>query len=300
MLRSLADYFFSPAKWGKIRLLYKERAITLAFVVARRLGVSANAAQADNSRKAFRLSDAHAAVQALEAAGSVPAPHELSWRYESDVPVSYEVLVESAVSYAQDTHLSSGRLQTSFDYRLADIPMASFCSNNATHVSVFDAHDTCLANYSSVKFQRQRQRVAFARRHLPIARYYPGLTLNLFRNTENAAGNYGHWIVDGISLLHMALQHYSLDQFDYFLVPVIRYDFQRESLQALGIPASKTIEIPALSCYRFEHLVCGSAPRGVSSGNIPGWLIDGYRQSLLPCITLSTGQATLYLASRRG
>ena len=297
MFRSLADYLFSPAKWDKIGLLCRERAIALVFAVTRRIRVRSETAQVDSSANACRLSDTYAAVQALEAAGSVSEPQELSWCYESNVPVSHEVLVKSAVNCVQDTLLSSGRLQTSFDYRLADISLASLCSNNATHVSVFDAHDACLADYSSVKFQRDRQRVAFGRRHLPISRFYPGVTLNLFRNTENAVGNYAHWIVDGISLLHMALQHYSLDQFDYFVVPVLRYDFQRESLQALGIPASKTIEIPALCCYRFEHLVCGSAPRGVSSGNVPGWLIDGYRQSLLPTSPSPRGKR-LYISRR--
>ena len=298
MLRSLSDYLFSRAKWRKIRLLCKERALALAFAIARRVGVSSSSAdQAERLGGASGFSDTRAAVHALEAAGDVPEPHELSWRYESNVPVSYEVLVKSAVHYAQDTHLSAGRLQTGFDYRLADIPMASFCSNNATHVSIFDAHDACLADYCYVKFHRDRQRFAFARRHLPISRFYTGLTLNLFRSTENAAGNYGHWIVDGISVLHMALKHYSIDQFDYFLVPVLRYGFQRDSLHALGIPEERIIEIPALSCYRFERLVCCSAPRGASSGNVPGWLIDGYRQLLLPALPSKRGKR-LYISRR--
>ena len=308
MFRSLLDYVFSRAKWRKIQLLCKERAIALAFAVARRrdagaYGVSPDAVgkNADQSRSppahAHGFRDDYAAVQALEAAGNLPAPQEISWRYESDVPVSRDVLTNSAVQYAQDRHLASGRLQTSFDYRLANIPMASVCSNGATHVSIFDARDSCLKEYSYVKFRRDGQRVAFARRHLPTTRFYPGLTLNLFGNVENAAGNYGHWMIDGIGLLFLALRQYSLDQFKHFLVPELRYDFQRESLLALGIPKSGILEIPSLCCYRFEHLVCASAPRGVSSGNTPGWLIDGYRRLLLPA-SPSPRRKRLYISRR--
>ena len=276
MLRSLLDYIFSRSKWRKIQLLCKERAMALAFAVARRRGAD---------------------VRAPEASADLPAPQAISWRYESDVPVSFDVLTNSAVQYAQDRQLASGRLQTSFDYRLADIPMASVCSNGATHVSIFDANDTCLSEYSYVKFRRDGQRVAFAKRHLPTSRIFSGLTLNLYGNIENASGNYGHWMIDGIGLLFLALGQYSLNQFKYFLVPELRYDFQRESLLALGIPESAIIELPALCCYRFERLVCASAPRGVSSGNTPGWLIDGYRRLLLPASPSPRGRR-LYISRR--
>ena len=279
MLHSLLDFLLSRSKWNKALLLAQERLLAIAFWSGQRFGVGRR--DAPDSQNV--VNDA--------------TIKEYAWHYDSEVPVSLEIMSQCAVHYSQDNHLDSGHLQTRFSYRLTEVPMASLCSNGTTHVSIFDARDICIPDLSYVKYRRSQRRSAFARRHLAIDQYVEGLSLNLYGNVENAAGNYGHWMVDGIGLLYLALQHYSLEQFDQFVVPAMKYDFQRDSLLAIGIPAEKIMEIPPLSCFRFERLLCATAPRGVSSSNTPGWLIDGYRQALLPAATSPRGRR-LYISRR--
>ncbi len=319
MLQSLINYLFSASKWNKLRLLVKEKLLSLSYLGGRLAGIGArdvagcmdDVRELDsgiNKRRAFADKGNNTSAGADKA--TVELSHALAehdqlplstrtfaWQFEATVPLDPEVFARKSVQYSQDAFLDTGHLQTHFDYQLADVPMASLCSNGVTHVSVFDAQDRYLPQYSYVKYQRGGNSASIKTRHLAISEVYSGVTLNLFGTVENVAGNYAHWIVDGVGLLYLALQHYTLQQIDYFLVPTLKYDFQRDVLLAIGVPRQKIIEIPPLACWRFERLLCATAPRGVSSGNTPGWLIDGYRASLLPG-SASPGGRRLYISRR--
>jgi hypothetical protein len=295
MAETPLSFLISRNKWSKLYVLLKEIVLTTAFRVGKLTGfgmVDIKSAQAPIKSTLGAGTD-----QIIVGEFPDTIAKQFNWKYEARVSIGVDVLSRSANTYHQDRLIDNGEVQTDHSYQLAEVCNASICSNGVTHVSIYGADDWCLTEYSYVKYGRNRPKVRNKKRLLPINRLFPGLTLNLYGNVENTAGNYGHWMVDGIALLHLALREYSIDEFDYFLVPSLRYDFQKESLLALGIPGYKIIELPALSCFRFERLMCASAPRGQSSSVVPGWLIDGYRRVLLPVQTTSE-RKRLYISRR--
>lgn len=273
------SYLFSRSKWNKLLLLLKEAVLSVGFRVGKISGIGIVDGEAEQtSQDVTTTGDQN---HAIGSETSETIAKQFTWNYEARVAVSPEVLSHTALKYHQDAIVDSGEVHTDHTYRLSEVCYASMCSNGATHVSIYGADDRCIPEFSYVKYGRNRPQAKNKKRQLPINRFISGTTLNLYGNVENTAGNYGHWMIDGVGLLYLALREYGIDEIDYFLVPVLRYDFQKESLLAMGIPEHKIIELPALSCFRFERLICASAPRGQSSCVTPGWLIDGYRKALL-------------------
>lgn len=289
------SFLVSRTKWRKLWLVLKEIVLSASFRAGKLSGFGKlDLMSTQSANKAKLNGEMNHAV-----AGKFPetTAKKYSWVYQARVPVSTDILSQSAVKYHQDQYVDGGEILTNHTYQLSELSNASICSNGATHVSIYGSDDWCLPEYSYVKYGRNRPKARNKQRHLPIDRLVSGLSLNLYGNVENTAGNYGHWMVDGVGLLYLALREYSIDEIDCFVVPVLRYDFQKESLIAMGIPENKIIELPALSCFRFERLICASAPRGQSSCVTPGWLIDGYRDALLPVII--PPKSKRYYISRR-
>ena len=297
MARSPLDYFFSRSKWQKIVLLLRERLMALSYWSGKTIGfgpVDVASERTETPLSVKTVNDS-SSPQGLQHGSNNVQEHD--WTFTANVSIPAEVLEQAALNYEQDVIEQPDRINTLFDYRLALVPGASIVSNGTTHVSVYDANDEYLPHYSYRKYGRGRLLGIAKKRRIATSRFLSGVTLNLFGSVENAAGNYGHWMVDGIAQLFLALKHYQLSDIDHFLVPVMKYDFQRDSLLAIGIPQHKIVEIPVLSCFGFEQLLCTSAPRDRSSCNIPGWLIDGYRTAVLPAPESPRGKR-LYISRR--
>lgn len=290
------SFLISRSKWSKLWLVLRELFLTVSFRAGKMTGMGVVDVDSPQTMIETNLVTDGGLRVALDNYPEIIAK-QFTWKYEARVAVSAEVLTRSAISYHQDVHSDSGEVHTEHTYKLSEVSDARVCTNGVTHVSIYGSDDKCLTEYSYVKYGRKRPQVRNKKRHLAIDRCIRGITLNLYGNVENTAGNYGHWMVDGVGLLYLALREYSIDDIDWFLVPVLRYDFQKESLLAMGIPEHKIIELPALSCFSFESLICASAPRGHSSCVIPGWLIDGYRKALLP-VQSSSKTRRLYISRR--
>ncbi len=244
-------------------------------------------------RGLFTTSDS--AGQAKASDKCSPEPSRIfTWQYASELDIPAELLPEAGTLYKQDNIQADGKLLSEFDYTCAVYDNASFYSNGTTHVSAFDCNDRRLAEFSSIKFNKGVPAVCRLNRR----QFLRGTTLSLYGNVENATGNIGHWMVDGISRLFLALQHIDIADIDNFLVAKFTHDFQLESLLALGIKHEQIIEIAPLQCVRCEHLVLTSKPRGYSSCTTPGWLIDGYRNHLLPAVTPSERKNRIYISRR--
>ncbi|MEE9321751.1 MAG: glycosyltransferase family 61 protein [Granulosicoccus sp.] len=205
------------------------------------------------------------------------------WLYESRIKLATEIVARTTTPYREDQLTRSGHLQTTYRYQIAKFKQGIVCTNGTTHLSVFDGAGLRQDDFSTRKYATARwaalltpmQRLPFG-----VDRSVSGLSACLYGNVENTAGNYGHWLVDGLSRLFLITRFYPLDSFDHFIVPRLRYDFQRESLLALGIPLGKLVELDPLDVVSFEHLICTSTPRGKNSSVVPGWMIDDYRQAL--------------------
>ncbi len=280
MILAAIELVTSKAKWAKLALLLRERG-TMAWYTAR--GVV----------HALPASDAVGRGGVAWSDGPIRSGHQ-AWTYNSHLVMPEELLVGEGTRFRQDTRLADGSLQTEYSYQSAVYHEATFYSNGTSHVSLFDRCDQRVPDFSYSKYGGGVPRV----RQLEVVRYLPGVTLSLYGNVENTAGNIGHWMIDGISRLFLALKHHSLEDIDQVLVPKLKYGFQRESLLALGIPDHKIVEVDVLDCVRCEQLIVTTAPRGFSSSSTPGWLIDGFREALLPAqASVKTGKR-IYISRR--
>ena len=197
--------------------------------------------------------------------------NHLEWRFDAAVSVP-DVILENQSFQSRGDTIKKGLVSSAYRYCCAEIPDGTLQSNGSTHVSIFDGNDFYLPTYSYAKYTAKKSR----RRNIAVDREVAGISANLYGNIENAAGNYCHWLVDGLSRLFLIQKNVDLDEIDHFVVPVIKQQFQWESLASLGIFKDRIIEVDALECVRFETLICTTAPRGSGSSLCPGWIIDGY------------------------
>jgi len=266
------ELILSKPKWRKVALLRREAWM----VLKHRVGAD----QSDN-------------VPSINPADT-PAPETHEWVYQAQSQAAAEVIEKSTGDYTQDELIDGSLLQTELTYQLSLLHNACMYTNGTTHLSVYDANGDYQHNFSTRKYVKNRS----AQLNIGVKRHVSGLTASLYGNVENAAGNYGHWLIDGISRFFLIQKHYAIDDIDHFLIPVLKYDFQKDSLLSLGIPEEKLIEMDTLNCMRFERLVCSTAPRGYSSCTVPGWLIDGYREAYLKQIKPETTGRKIYISRR--
>ncbi len=87
--------------------------------------------------------------------------------------------------------------------------------------------------------------------HLQLPRHLKGTVAFL---SVKWGQNYYHWMFDIIARFDLLLQHFSLQEIDWFVVNRCQLNYERETLQLLNIPADKIIEscyYPALTADRF-------------------------------------------------
>ncbi len=202
------------------------------------------------------------------------------WNYRSNVEIADDIILNNRVKATQDNHVARDRLKADYNYQVATYTDASFLSNGATHVSVYDS-----AGYYQHEFSQTRHIGWHAkRRKLKIDTHIQGRTACLYGIAEQEAENYAHWMIDCLARVFLLQRFHELEQFDHFLVPRLKHDFQRQSLIALGVPEHKLLEVSPLQCLSFDELVCTSAPRGFHSMICPGWIVDEFRGTFLNCM----------------
>lgn len=283
MILAVVELLTSKAKWSKVSILIQERWMMGVYGLRKLTGPTG--AEQSNAEE-------------VEPTGVGPEPvvrsgHE-QWEYNSLVRMPEELLKGEGTRFRQDRKLPDGSLQSTYQYQSAIYHEAALCSNGVSHVSLFDRHDRRVPEFSYAKYGK----LVPETRQIKVSRYLPGTTLSLYGNVENTAGNIGHWMIDGLARLFLALRHHDLGSVDHVLVPKLKYGFQRESLLELGIPGHKIVEIDVLDCVRCERLLVTTAPRGYSSSNTPGWLIDGFRQTLLPAKSTIASGKRIYISRR--
>lgn len=169
-------------------------------------------------------------------------------------------------------------------------------TNGATHCSVFARTGERIGRLS---YDIGDVRVP-PRQQLAVSKVVSGVTANLYGNVAAAEGNYFHWFVDALSRLFLIERFHSLDTIDHVLVPPLKYDFQWDSLAALGFERSQIIELQPLQCLQFDCLLASSAPRGKGSSISPGWAIDKFNKILRKkaASTLSVAGKKVYISRR--
>jgi hypothetical protein len=93
--------------------------------------------------------------------------------------------------------------------------------------------------------------------------------------------NYYHWMIDVLPRLHLLKKAGWLDKVDHFVVPNAEIEFQKASLQAMGISEDKLIVCKSTLHLEAERLISTSHPRSFNSILIPHWVVDFHRKCFL-------------------
>ena len=119
----------------------------------------------------------------------------------------------------------------------------------------------------------------------------------VFTMLSGGAGinNIGHWFLDVLPRLHLLQKSGLFEQVDWFLVPSMRYSYQTETLEIMGIPKYKIISGEEYTHITADRIIASTAPRG-NHTLVPQWLIQYMRAAFLPTIT----QAEAHAAQSQG
>lgn len=126
--------------------------------------------------------------------------------------------------------------------------------------------DLFLKNSQSISDSRILKRKFFKKHH-----HLKGVVFHTLAG-GGSYNNYAHWLLDSISKIHFLKKSGLFEQVDWFYVPTIEYDYQIDSLKALGIPENKIVESNKYPHIKADTLLAPSYSRG--SLHIPDWIVD--------------------------
>ena len=99
--------------------------------------------------------------------------------------------------------------------------------------------------------------------------------------------NYWHWLFDVLPRFGLCNKSTNLSEIDYFLLPSLLKQYQKESLDCLNIPNHKRISSEKFRHVKAKELIVTDHPVVVSGNatkdilNIPSWLISWLRDNFM-------------------
>lgn len=151
-------------------------------------------------------------------------------------------------------------------------------------IAIFDENDRIIDEISLDLFLKNGQSIKDSRIHkrkyFPKVKYFRGTVFHTIAGGGSYI-NYGHWILDSISRIHILKESGLFDEVDWFYVPTIKFDYQIDSLKALGIPEEKIIDSKVYPHICADTILASSHARG-KHYHIPEWIIDFCRKEFPP------------------
>lgn len=170
------------------------------------------------------------------------------------------------------------------DYVVVELPNGRIYTENENSVAVITQYNRVVENVSLSlthgKASGSNLNNIFDQRYFSVPTNLKG---NVFSMLTGGAGlnNISHWFVDVLPRLHLLRESGLYDKIDWFLVPSLRYDYQRETLELLGIPKEKIIAGDKNPHITADTIIASTAPRG-NHTLIPTWLTDYIQSSFMP------------------
>ncbi len=224
------------------------------------------------------------------AKGCFPAVKDYLHAYSGDDKIYYEVYPETI----SETEIPEELIRISSSYikyqlkaketakYILKVNRGRLLTDCIWTIGVFDEHDKLIGDLSldlllpanhSIKESRMHKRKNF-----PEVQYFKGTVFYTIAG-GGAYENYGHWLIDSFSRLHILKESGLFDQVDWFYVPSIQYDYQLDSLNAFGIPREKIIESEKYPHIKADVLLASSYTRGP---HIPQWTVDFFHREFPP------------------
>ncbi len=169
------------------------------------------------------------------------------------------------------------------DFIVVELPNGRIYTDNESSVAVMTQFNRVVENVSlsltDGKVTEPNLNNIFEQRYFTSPRKLNGTVYSLLTGGAGL-NNISHWFVDVLPRLHLLQEGGLYDKIDWFLVPSLRYDYQRETLAILGIPAEKLIAGDLFPHITADCLVASTAPRG-NHTLVPSWVCDYIQSSFM-------------------
>lgn len=106
---------------------------------------------------------------------------------------------------------------------------------------------------------------------------------------------YYHWLFDILPRIYLLKEANIFDRIDNFILPEIKYKFQKETLELLNFPKEKIIEIKNNQQIKSDFLFVPALPSLL--GTVNKWAVDFLRNQFLKSQN-TTGKKNLYLTRK--
>lgn len=172
------------------------------------------------------------------------------------------------------------------DYVVVEVPNGRLHTDNESSIAIISQDNKLIDNVSlslkDGKVTAPEKNNVFRQRMFTKPVKING---TLFTMLSGGAGmnNIGHWFLDVLPRLHLLQKSGLMEQVDWFLVPSLRYSYQTETLDMLGIPKYKILSGEHYTHITADRLLASTAPRG-NHTLVPKWLIHYMRAAFLPAI----------------
>lgn len=170
------------------------------------------------------------------------------------------------------------------DYMVVEAPNGRIFTDNESSVAVVSQYNRLIENVSlsltGGKVSEPNLNNIFEQRYFTPPTRFKGTVFSLLTGGAGL-NNIGHWFLDVLPRLHLLRESGLYDKVDYFYVPSLRYSFQTETLELLGIPADKLVAGDQHPHIAADCIIASTAPRG-NHTLVPKWLCEFIQDSFMP------------------
>lgn len=166
---------------------------------------------------------------------------------------------------------------------MVEVPNGRIYTDNESSVAVVTQYNRLIENVSlslrNGKVTEPDINNIFEQRFFTAPTRFNGTVFSMLTGGAGV-NNIGHWFIDVLPRLHLLKQSGLYDTVDWFYVPSLRYSYQTETLELLGIPPEKIISGEEHAHVEADCVIASTAPRG-NHTLVPQWLCDYIQESFL-------------------
>lgn len=186
-----------------------------------------------------------------------------------------------------DTYRFNGNdciLSHTTNYEIVRIPNGRLYTNNVDTIAAITSDNKLIARVSyqykvDAKIDSINNKI-FTQRYFIKPRYIAGTVFSMLSG-NGPVNNIAHWFFDSIPRIHLLKESGLFNEVDYFVVPAYVYDYQKDSLDLLGITDDKVIAGKEDLHIIAKNLIMSSHPRGERSFLLPKWISEFLRKEYL-------------------
>jgi capsular polysaccharide biosynthesis protein len=219
--------------------------------------------------------------------------------------------IEVYPEYISDTHIPQEFLDKCTKYtelpkvatipasRVVVIPQGRLYTESVENVSIITGDNKLLGevSYQNKPSNLIEDNLLLKQQFFIPVKHFKGVVFHLLIGGSGST-NYFHWLFDSLARIHLLKKSGWFDKVDWFVVPSYKVNYQRESLDMLGIPRDKIIEGDVELHLQADLLLASTYVRYFE--HVPLWCCNFLRDNFLkPVIAERLNTSPLVYISRR-